>query len=40
MVDQDVEYRGHEKCYIVTYYGVLCTISILCWNMFYVRLQL
>ena len=27
------------RCYIVIYYGVLCNISILCWNTNYVRLQ-
>ena len=26
------EYRGDETCYIVIYYGILCNISILCWN--------
>ena len=26
------KYHGDEICYIVIYYGVLCNISILCWN--------
>ena len=33
------KYHSEEICYIVIYYGVLCSISILCWNMVFVRLQ-
>ena len=33
------KYHGVEICYIVMYYGILRNISILSWNMIYVRLQ-
>ena len=33
------KYRGDETCFIIIYNGVLCYISILCWNMICVRLQ-
>ena len=32
------KYHGGEICYIVIYYGELCNIGILCWNMICVRL--
>ena len=34
-----VNQYGGEICYIVIYYGVLCNIGILGWNMICIRLQ-